>query len=515
MTRTPARDEKPNQVRSDRRDDGQRKKPLGRNDCRRGPMTRTHAMYGPSIADRCLHWQERCEIKMLCLFSFSNRKLAGRRTRPRHTYLALFSAIIALLVPAGGTWAETPAEWFQAHQVELVAFYRELHAHPELSFQEAQTAVRLATKLRQLGAEVTTDVGGHGVVGILINGPGPVLMLRTDMDALPVVEQTGLPYASQTRTQDERGVTVGVMHACGHDVHMTNLVGVARYLATHRELWQGTVMLVCQPAEERGAGAKAMLADGLFARFPRPDYALAFHVAADRPAGKMTYRFGYSQANVDSVDIEIRGRGGHGAYPETTIDPIVIAARLVLDLQTIVSREIKPIEPAVVTVGSIHGGTKHNVISATCQLQLTVRSYSPQVRRQLQEAIRRKSLAAAQSAGAPEPDVDISEGTPSLYNDPQLGRRVVEILRTTLGDDQLMENAPSMGGEDFSRYGLAGVPIMMMGLGSVTEERLDAFTQRGETPPSLHSPFYYPDVEPTLKTGVTAMSALALGLLPP
>jgi len=326
---------------------------------------------------------------------------------------------------------------------------------------------------------------------------------------------TGLAYASQVRTKDERGATVGVMHACGHDLHMTNLVGVARYLASHRHEWSGTVVFIGQPAEEHGAGARAMLADGLFARFPRPDFAVALHVASEVPTGKLEYRAGYALANVDAVDIVIKGRGGHGAAPDTTIDPIVIAARLVVDLQSIVSRELSPTDPAVVTVGSIHGGSKHNVISDECRLQLTVRSYKPEVREKLLAAIRRKALAAAASSAAPEPEVKSYEGTPTVYNDPELTARVVASLKRVAGDANVSEGEPLMGGEDFSRYGLAGVPICMFRLGAVNQSRLDEFKSRDQTPLSLHSPLFYPDAEEALRVGVPAMVAVAVDLLPP
>jgi hippurate hydrolase len=329
------------------------------------------------------------------------------------------------------------------------------------------------------------------------------------------VEETGLPYASKVRTRDARGATVGVMHACGHDLHMANLIGVARYLASHRNEWSGTLMLVAQPAEELGAGARAMLDDGLFRRFPLPDYAVALHVAADVPCGKVEYLAGYAQANVDSVDVTIKGRGGHGASPQSTIDPIVIAARLVLDLQTIISRELDPTDPAVVTVGSIHGGSKHNIIGDECKLQLTVRSYAPEVRDKLLAAIRRKAIAAAASSGAPEPVVTVSEGTPAVYNDPALTDRVVNVLRGALGEMNVDETKPSMGGEDFSQYGLAGVPICMFKLGVVDQSRLDEFATRKEPPPSLHSPRFYPDAEAGLRVGVPAMIAIAEDLLPP
>ena len=283
-----------------------------------------------------------------------------------------------------------------------------------------------------LGIKVTTNVGGYGVVGVLANGPGKVLLLRSDMDALPVAEQTGLPYASKVRTTDPHGATVGVMHACGHDVHMTNLIGVARYLASHRDKWSGTIVFMFQPAEETSGGTEAMLNDGLLSRFPRPDFAVALHDSADVATGKVSYRPGFSLANVDSVDITVKGRGGHGASPESTIDPIVIAAKLVVDLQSIVSREMKPIDPAVVTVGSIHGGSKHNIISDECKLQLTLRSLSPEVRQQLRDAVRRKAMAAAASAGAPEPTIEISEGTPALFNDPKLTEQIAAILKDNL-----------------------------------------------------------------------------------
>ncbi|MEM6329228.1 MAG: amidohydrolase [Planctomycetota bacterium] len=407
---------------------------------------------------------------------------------------------------------EGPLAWLDANLPSVVEVYRDLHRAPELSFEEAQTAARMAAEWRAAGYTVTTGVGGHGVVAMLENGPGKTLMLRCDLDGLPVVEETGVAYASKVRTTDKRGATVGVMHACGHDIHMANLVGVARYLAANRDRWSGTLMLIGQPAEERGAGAKAMLEDGLFTRFARPDFAVAFHVAADLEAGKVGYRVGYSQANVDSVDIHIRGRGGHGAYPETTIDPIVIAARLVVDLQSIVAREVKPIEPAVVTVGSIHGGSKHNIIGDDCRLQLTVRSYSPAVRRQLWEAIARKANAAAAGAGAPAPTVDNSEGTPSQFNDPRLTLTAAGVLKRQLGEANVEESLPSMGGEDFSRYGQAGVPIAMLKLGSVNAVRLARLNRDGQAP-SLHSPRYYPDAEETLAVSIPAMCGIALELL--
>ena len=426
------------------------------------------------------------------------------------TFLVFFIASSTFAQASG----EQVDDWLVDELPKLVEFYRLLHRSPELSFQEENTAAKLAGVLRDAGFEVTEKVGGHGVVGVLKNGEGKTVLLRADMDALPVVEETGLAYASQVRTKDARGASVGVMHACGHDMHMTNLAGTVQYLASHREQWQGTLVAILQPAEERGAGAQAMLADGLFSRFPRPHYALAIHVSADTASGVVGYCAGYAMANVDSVDIEVRGRGGHGAFPHTTVDPVVIAAKLVVDLQTIVSREIKPIEPAVITVGSIHGGTKHNIIGDACTLQLTVRSYGQKVRKQLIEAIRRKAIAAAASAGAPEPKIDVSEGTPSLFNDPQLTDRVVAALKPVLGDKYVQEGEPSMGGEDFGRLGRAGVPIVMLKLGVVDQERLDSYRSNGEQPPSLHSAKFYPDPERSLATGITTFVTAVQELLP-
>ena len=449
----------------------------------------------------------------------SNCKSFFRTARRQGSKASLAALAIGLAV----TWCQdmpaAPPEgttaWVDDNLSSLIELYHHFHQTPELSFHEKETAARFAAELKASGFTVTTHVGGEGVVGVLKNGPGKTLMLRTDLDALPVAEETGLPYASQVRTKDERGATVGVMHACGHDLHITNMIAVNRYLASHRDKWSGTLVVIGQGAEERGAGARAMLEDGLFSRFPRPDFAVALHVASDMPPGKVEYRGGYAQANVDSVDITIKGRGGHGAAPDTTIDPIVIAARLVMDLQTIVSREMKPIEPAVITVGSIHGGSKHNIIPDDCKLQLTVRSYTPEVRQKLLDAIRRKALAAAESSGAPEPVIEVSEGTPAVFNDQGLTDRVAATIRRMLGDANVEEAQPSMGGEDFSQYGLAGVPICMYRLGTVDQSRLDAFKAKGESPPSLHSPLYYPDAEASLRVSVPVMVAIVEDLMPP
>ncbi len=419
------------------------------------------------------------------------------------------------LAAAGATVAEESIENKVERQLPaMVALYKELHAVPELSLQEQATAARVAKELQDAGYEVTPGVGGHGVVAVLQNGKGPTLMLRADMDALPIVEATGLDYASHVRAEVRPGEHVGVMHACGHDLHMANLIGTARILAADKGAWQGTLLVVFQPAEERVEGAQAMLDDGLFRRFPRPDMAFAFHVSPALPAGTIGYRAGYMMANSDSMDITIRGKGGHGAFPFLTIDPIVIAARLVLDLQTIVGRETDPNDPVVVTVGVIEGGTKHNIIPDECHLQLTIRTYRPEVRSAVFEAIRRKAEAAAASSHAPAPVVQVSDGTPALRNDEALTQRIVQLLAGELGEKQLREVAPIMGAEDFSQFGHAGIPVTMCMLGVIAPDRLAEYSQRGEIPPVLHSAKFYPDPEPSLRTGMRGMTATVMGLLP-
>ncbi len=405
--------------------------------------------------------------------------------------------------------------WVDQHTGALVQNYQHLHTHPEVSFAEKETASYVANLWRIAGYNVTEQVGGHGIVGVLENGAGPIVMLRTDLDALPVTEKTSLPYASTVQTITEDGTPTGVMHACGHDLHITVVTGAAQYLAAHRELWKGRLILIGQPAEERGSGALAMLRDGLFTRFPKPEFAIALHVESATPAGTIAVRGGFILANVDSVDIEVRGRGGHGASPESTIDPIVQAAELVLSLQTIVSREIKPTEPAVVTVGSIHGGTKHNIIGDRCHLQVTVRSYSNEVRQKILASIRRRANGIAAAYGAPEPEIKVSEGTPALENNHELADRLTKTFRRALGSNRVLPGEQVMGGEDFSQYGLAGVPILMYRLGVIAPKRLEHFRKIEETPPSLHSPAFYPDLEGSLDTGIVSMSIAVLDLMAP
>ena len=418
------------------------------------------------------------------------------------------------LTASGLLRADEMSSWLERNHDGLIATYRQFHLHPELSHKEVKTAERLAAELKKSGAEVTTGVGGTGVVAVLKNGDGPTVLLRTDLDALPVQEKTGLVFSSQAKATDPRGLEVPVMHACGHDLHMTNLIGTAKYLAEHKEQWKGTLVLIGQPAEELGQGAKRMLEDGLFKRFAKPDFAVALHVDPSQPTGKVTARAGFLAANVDSIDITIRGRGGHGAWPHLTVDPVVIAAKLILDLQTIAGREIKPGEPMVITVGAIQGGTKHNIISDECKLQLTIRSYSADVRKQIHEAIRRKAKAAAASAGAPEPEVTIPEEyTPAVENHAGLTARVTAAMRKALGEENVREAEPTMGGEDFSQYHLiGGVPICMFRLGVTRPERMASYERLGQQPPSLHSPLFYPDVDEALPVGIRAMSAAAIEL---
>ncbi len=401
----------------------------------------------------------------------------------------------------------------------LETLYRTLHQNPELSFQEKKTAARLAEELRRAGFEVTTGVGGHGVVALLTNGTGPTVMLRTDMDALPITEETGLPFASTVRARDIFGREVGVMHACGHDVHMTVMVGTARVLSQLRDRWQGTLMIIGQPAEEKGQGAKAMLDDGLFTRFPRPDYCIAEHTIPDLDAGSVGVVEGFAFANVDSVDLVIRGVGGHGASPHTTKDPVVIASQVVLALQTIVSREMEPAtEPAVVTVGSIHGGTAYNIIPEEVRLQITVRSYSEKARHKILTAIERTARGIAVAAGVPDdrmPTMALAEHSlHSVYNDPTLTRRLAEDFRRTLGEGKVVALSPEMIAEDFGSYGRVEprIPICLFRLGT----RGGAGATSGQAPhAALHSSLYVPDAPAAVATGVRAMSAAVLDLLRP
>lgn len=397
-------------------------------------------------------------------------------------------------------------------QVNLLELYKELHANPELSYQEYETSKKLASVLESIGYQVTRNVGGNGVVALLENGDGNTVMFRADMDGLPVEEKTGASYASKNRVKNLDGEEVFTMHACGHDVHMTVLIGVAEYLYKIKDTWQGKLLLVLEPAEEVSGGARNMIKDGLFTKFPRPDFNLAFHVSASLQAGKVGYLPGWAMANVDSVDITVKGLGGHGAYPHTTKDPIVIAANIVTQLQTIVSRQIAPTDPAVVTVGSIHGGTKHNVIPNEVKLQLTLRSYTDEVRNQTLSSIERIVRGSAISAGLTEeyfPVIEIKdEYTPAVFNNPSLVEKVQRSFVNTLGDDKVIEVSPVMGGEDFGMFGRVEpiIPTALFWLGAVNNEVYEKAKRDDLTLPSLHSDLFLPDADPAINTGVEAMS---------
>jgi amidohydrolase len=402
-----------------------------------------------------------------------------------------------------------------AMYADLEAFYIDLHRTPELSTHEEKTSAKVAARLKAAGYEVTDHVGGFGVVAVMKNGKGPTVLIRADMDALPVLEKTGLPYASTVTVKNDAGVVVPVMHACGHDVHMTSLVGAAMLLAKAKSRWKGTLVLVGQPAEEGGPGAGAMMEDGFLTRFPKPDFAIALHDDPRLPGGMIGYTPGFAMANVDSVDITIYGRGGHGSSPQNTVDPIVTAARMILAFQTIVARENDPQDPAVVTVGSIHGGTKHNIIPDEVKLQLTVRSYKPEVRRKLLAAIERIAKAEAQAAGAAkEPFVRITNGDDATYNDPALTKRVVNAFASSFGASRVVELRPVMGGEDFGDFGKAAkCPSLMFWLGATEAGKFAAAQGDMSKLPSLHSSEFAPDREPTLKTGAAALTVAALELL--
>jgi amidohydrolase len=397
----------------------------------------------------------------------------------------------------------------------LEALYKHLHAHPEIAFQEEQTAVRMAKEMKALGFDVTTGVGGHGVVAVYKNGPGPVVMVRTDMDGLPIIEKTGLPYASKVLTRDKEGKEIGTMHACGHDMHMTCWVGAARVLLALKDQWSGTIVFIGQPAEEVGGGARRMIEAGLFTKFPRPDYCLGLHCDARKPHGHVSYGDGLIMANVDTIDITVRGKGGHGASPHTTVDPIVLAARIVLDLQTLVSRETNPTDPVVITVGSIHGGTKHNVIPSEVKMQLTVRTLKDSVRKDILEGIKRVVEYAAKSAKAPEPTIriEMDDFTPAVFNDAKLAKKTMAALREVLGADKIHVVGPVMGGEDFGRYGRENIPIFFYFIGTMPPETVAAADKGGAPLPSLHSDIYFPVPEPTIRTGVLTMSCAVLNLI--
>ena len=397
---------------------------------------------------------------------------------------------------------------------QMETLYLDLHRNPELSSHEEKTAAKIADQLRKLGYEVTTGFGGTGVVGVLKNGSGPTVMIRAELDALPVEEKTGLPYASQVKSKNDKGADVGVMHACGHDLHMAIGMGTAALLAQNKDRWRGTFIYVGQPAEETVKGAVAMLKEGLYTRFPKPDFAIAVHDSSGIAAGKIGYVSGFALANSDAVEVTIFGRGGHGSAPQVAIDPIVIAARTILAWQTLVSRENSPFDPAVVTVGSIHAGTRSNIIPEEAHLQLTVRSYKDEVRQRLIDGIARIAKAEAAAAGAEKaPVVEVVETVKAVYNDPKLTERTVAALKNALGESNVELTSPAMAADDFAEYGRAGVPAFDFWVGAANPEKLEAAHKSGQELPGLHSAYFAPDREPSLKTGITAETAAVLELL--
>jgi len=428
--------------------------------------------------------------------------------------------LLAASVLAAPAPAATLNEAVQADMPQLMVLYRDLHANPELSMQEVRSPAKLAAEMRKLGFTVTEKVGKTGVVSVMKNGEGPVLMIRADMDGLPVVEQTNLPFASKVRATARSRVETGVMHACGHDTHMTTFIGTARRLAAMKDQWSGTLVMILQPGEETGEGARIMLEDGLYTRFPKPSTVLAFHDAAALPAGVIGITPGYALANVDSVDISVKGVGGHGAYPQTTKDPIVLASRIVTTLQTLVSRENDPANPAVVTVGSFQAGAKHNIISDEARLQLTVRSYTPEVRKLLLDGIRRIARGEAIAAGMPEdkmPVVTVREEqyTPSTFNTEKLSAEMLALFTANFGPQRVLKTPAVMGGEDFSRFWLADKSIesLIFWVGGTPKPVWDAAQGDQAKLPSLHSPYWAPDAEAVISTATEAMTLAALDVL--
>ncbi len=399
---------------------------------------------------------------------------------------------------------------------DLVALYQHIHTNPELSLYEVNTAKRLAAEMRKAGYDVTEKIGGTGIVCVLKNGPGPTVLIRTDMDALPITEQTGLPYASKVRAKNREGIEAGVMHACGHDIHMASWIGTARVLAALKDKWSGTVVFVGQPAEEIVAGARMMFDAGLYKKFPKPDYALALHSDPLSPVGSLAFSEGLALANADTVDIMVKGKGAHGAAPHASIDPIVLAARIILDLQTIVSRETDPLDPVVVTVGSIHGGTKHNIIPNEVKLQLTVRTTTNATRDRVLKAVDRIAKAAAVGANAPAPEVRVrlDEFTPATYNEVPLARKCAAVFREVVGAENVRSRKPVMGAEDFARFAEGKTPIFMYFIGTISKEKYDASKKPGASPlPGMHTDRYAPVPEPSIRTGIRTMSMAAMNLL--
>jgi amidohydrolase len=446
-------------------------------------------------------------------------------------------ACCAVAFGVGGSILAAGSIFAQEHPVEkiaqgelpsLLAIYKDIHSHPELSTREEKTSALVAKELRAAGCEVTENFGKYdnpnlkcyGVIGMMKNGAGPTVLVRTDMDALPVEEDTGLPYASKVTTKNDDGREVHVMHACGHDAHMSAFIGTARALQRLKDRWSGTIMFVGQPAEEAVGGARAMLKAGLYNRFGKPDFALGFHDKADLQTGHLAVTPGYTYANVDSVDVTVRGIGGHGAYPHKTKDPIVLAAEMITAWQTIASRENNPLDPIVVTVGSIHGGTKHNIIPDEVKMQLTVRTYKSDVRDRVLKAIDEIAKGIASAGGVPADRVPLvnvlkDQFTPATYNNPDLTKRLVAVWKNALGADNVEIVDPTMGGEDFSEYSLPdhSIPAVDFHIGAVDPEKIAQFKKEGKELPTLHSSKFAPVPEPTIRIGVIGMTSAVLELM--
>ncbi len=439
---------------------------------------------------------------------------------------ALFSLVLAAAPFAQAQ--QTPKDLAAAELPSLLTIYKDLHTHPELSTKEERSSAIVAKELKAAGYEVTDHVGkydnaaqtGYGVVGMMKNGDGPTVLIRTDLDGLPVHEETGAPYASTVTVKNDAGQDVSVMHACGHDIHMSTFIGVARSLAQLKDQWKGTVLMVAQPAEELGTGARALLKDGLYTRWPKPDFAIALHDDAEIATGKIGVTEGYCYAAVDSVDVSVKGVGGHGAYPHKTKDPVVLSAQIINAWQTISSRQVNPLDPIVVTVGSIHGGSKHNIISDEVKMQLTVRTYKKEVRDQVLKSIAQIAKGCAIAAGFPDdkmPAVHLREDefTPATYNNPELTKRATAAMKAAIGNDNVVEKAPTMGGEDFSEYSLPdhSIPAFMFNVGAVDPAKVAEAKKTGASLPSLHSSKFLPVPEPTIRTGLVAMTSVAFELL--
>src|SRR6266516_914020 len=437
--------------------------------------------------------------------------------------------LLPLLTATLPTFAQqTPQQIAEAELPSLFTIYKDIHTHPELSTQEQRTSALLAKELKAVGCDVTENVGKYqkpdqkcfGVVGLMKNGDGPVVLVRTDLDALPVQEETGLPYASTVVTKNEKGDDVHVMHACGHDAHVSMIIGVARSLAKLKDQWHGTIVFVGQPAEEIGTGARAMLRDGLYTRWPKPNYALGFHDKADLEIDHIGVTEGYASANVDSVDVTVHGIGGHGAYAYRTKDPVVLAAEMINQWQTIASRETNPLDPIVVTVGSIHGGTKHNIIPDEVKMQLTVRTYKADVRERVLAAIERIAKGIAAAGGVPPdraPIITVSKDQfcPATYNNPELTKRLVAVWKNSLGNENVKIVDAVMGGEDFSEYSLSdhSIPAVDFHIGAVEPVKIAEYKQAGKELPTLHSSKFAPVPEPTIRVGIIGMASAVLEVM--